>query len=288
MFYSRTDLACEAIPKNLKQGDFGGVKIETRNHGGIEAVELNIINELGASIIKRSIGKYITIYCGRVWLYEKEFIIDLEKIISQELKKLIYKYKKTPCRVLICGLGNRHITSDSLGPLVIDNLDATGHLDVYNDYKSFLISPGVMGESGIEAYDSVLAISRQVNADLVLIIDALASKGLDRLCTTIQISDSGICPGSGIGNSKKEISKSTLGIPVISIGVPTVIDSSTLVYEALNEAKIENISYELEKILNNNRNFFVSPKDSDIIVSSLASIISNAIALTFKNKNEIT
>ncbi len=284
MFYSRTDLACEAIPKNLKQGDFGGVRIETRNHLGIEAIEVNIINELGATAIKRDVGKYVTIYCGRVWLYEKEFIRDLEITLSEELLRMLDIYVKKPCKILVCGLGNRHITSDSLGPLVIDNLNATGHLDSFLNYKSYLISPGVKVQSGIEAYDAISAMTRQIGADLVLVIDALASKSLDRLCTTIQISDSGICPGSGIGNSKKKISKDTIGVPVISIGVPTVIDSSTLIYEALNEAEIEEIPFELEEILNNNRNFFVSPKDTDIIISSLSSIISNAISLVIKNK----
>lgn len=283
MFYSRTDLACEAIPKKLKQGDFGGVRIETRNHQGIEAIEVNIINEFGANAVKRDIGKYVTICCGRAWLYEKEFIRDLESVISNELLKMIKSYIKKPCKILVCGLGNRHITSDALGPLVIDSLNATGHLEGFASYKSYLISPGVTGQSGIEAYDSIFAMSKRINADLVLIIDALASKSLDRLCTTIQITNSGICPGSGIGNSKKEISEKTIGLPVISIGVPTVIDSSTLIYEALNEAEIDNIPYELEKILNNNRDFFVSPKDSDIIISSLSSIISNAIMLAFKN-----
>lgn len=277
MFYSRTDLACEAIPKSLKHGDFGGVKIETKSYNGIEAIEVNVIDEFGANATKRSIGKYVTIYSGRVWLYENEFIIDLESLIANKLLEMIDSQIKSPHKILVCGLGNRQITSDALGPLVIDKLN----IDTNN---SCLISPGVFCKCGIESYDMVLAMSRQTNADLIIIVDALASKGLDRLCTTIQITDSGICPGSGIGNSKKEISKRTIGIPVISIGVPTVIDSSTLIFEALNEVGIERIPYELEEILSNNKNFFVSPKDSDIIISSLSTIISNALELTFKNK----
>lgn len=281
MFYSRTDLACESIPTKIKQEDFGSVKIETRKYLGIEIIEVNIINELGKQVTKRDIGKYVTICGGRVWLYENEFIRDLEKAISNELLKMIKAHTKEPCNVLVCGLGNRHITSDALGPLTIDKLNASCN---QNGCKTFLIAPGVSGQSGIETYDTIFAISKKIEANLVIVIDALASKSLDRLCSTIQITDSGIFPGSGIGNFKKEISKKTLDIPVISIGVPTIIDSSTLIHEALSKAEIENISYKLKETLNNHRNFFVSPKDSDIIVSSLSTIISNAIALTFKNK----
>lgn len=281
MFFSRTDLACDSIPKNLKCGDFGGVRLESKQTSGVEIIKMSIITEQGAKITKRPIGEYTTIYCGRAWLYEQEYVKEIEGVLSSEINKLLTVDGIKS--ILICGLGNKNVTVDALGPLVIDKLLPTGSSS-YNARKSFLIAPGVQAQSGIEAYDAVLATSKITNADAVIVIDALSSKSLDRLCTTIQISNSGILPGSGIGNSKKEISKSTIGIPVISVGVPTVIDSSTLIYETINEANID-ISNELEEILSNNRNFFVAPKDIDIIVSSLSSIIANALNSVIEHKN---
>lgn len=225
----RTDLAIDCVEekKELK-----GVKHNTEIIDDIKVtnVELESVNALN-----KKKGKYITL--------EFEDVTDSsnrEKVINTlttVLKKLLKLNKNS--FGLVVGLGNDKSTPDSLGPLVVNDIIVTNHLYLLNElsdnYKRLAaINPGVMGETGIETSDIIESIVKKINPSYLIVIDSLASKSIERLNKTIQITDTGIHPGSGIGNKRKEISLETLGIPVIAIGVPTVVDATVIVSDTIN------------------------------------------------------
>lgn len=225
----RTDLTIEHIEDKVK---LKGVKRKTRKIDNIIITEvlLEKNNEL-----KKKNGTYITL--------EFEDITDsnnenkIREVLINELNNIL-KIKEDSY-VLIIGLGNDKSTPDSLGPLTINNILVTNHIyildELSKDYKRVsAISPGVMGETGIETSDIIESVVKRIKPDYVIIIDSLASKSIERLNKTIQITNTGIHPGSGIGNKRKEISKDTLGIPVIAIGVPTVVDAAVIVANTIN------------------------------------------------------
>ena len=141
--------------------------------------------------------------------------------------------------------------------------------------------PGVLAQTGIETLELIQGVVANTSPDVVLVIDALAARSTQRLGRTVQISDAGISPGSGIGNMRKDINKETLGVPVIAIGVPTVVDSTTLVYDALEAAYTKNIPKDMLEALDNNRSFFVTPKECDILCQSISSLLADALEKTF-------
>ena len=193
--------------------------------------------------------------------------------------------------VLTVGLGNRDITADALGPKTVDGLLVTRHIKEYKpdifekigQREMSALCPGVVGQTGIETFELIEGAVKRVCPDLVIVIDALAARSVDRLATTVQISDTGIAPGSGIGNKRRRIDRESLGVPVLAVGVPTVVDSATLVYDALGRAGIEETSEELERVLENSRSFFVSLKESDVAVSESARLLANAINYAFRS-----
>jgi spore protease len=144
-----------------------------------------------------------------------------------------------------------------------------------------VISPGVLAQTGIESFEIISSLCKKIDFDLIIAIDSLAARSCDRLATTIQISDTGITPGSGIGNSRVRLDRESLGVPVIAIGVPTVVESRTLIYDAIAKAKSKALSQEIERILSEESSFFVSPKDSDVITENAAKIISSSINSAF-------
>ena len=225
----RTDLAIEVVPENLK--------IKTKKIDNIKISKLYINKEISKQINKK-IGNYITIEFEDITdEYNKE---KVKEIFIKELKQLLKDMnikKEDPC--LIIGLGNRMSTPDSLGPKTIDNLIITNHLyklgmldEKYRRVSA--LNPGVMGTTGIETSDIIESISKKTTPGFIIVIDALASSSIERVNKTIQITDTGIHPGSGIGNSRKEISKELLNIPVIAIGVPTTVDAVTIVSDTIN------------------------------------------------------
>jgi spore protease len=187
--------------------------------------------------------------------------------------------------VLVVGLGNREITSDAIGPKTADKLTVTRHIkyadeDVWNELdmcEVSALSPGVLGQTGIETVELVRGAVENVRPQLVLAVDALAARSSSRLAATVQLCDSGIAPGSGVGNERGAICLETVGAPVVALGVPTVVDSSTLVYDALAQAGIEQVDERLREILENGRRFYVSPKEADVIAERTAAIIAHAI-----------
>jgi len=230
----RTDLAIEAI-EQVKESK--GIITKISNYDNIKVTDV-LIEEEGSKRIGKKVGNYITIEFEDVTDYENRE--KLTGIFSEHLRKMMEKVNiKKDDLVLIVGLGNDKSTPDALGPLSINNIIVTNHLFLIGGLddgfrRVCAISPGVMGETGIETSDLVVNTIKTLKPNFVIVIDALASQSVERLNKTIQMTDAGIHPGSGVGNQRKEISKEILGIPVIAIGVPTVVDAVTIVSDTFN------------------------------------------------------
>ncbi|MBQ3183689.1 MAG: GPR endopeptidase [Clostridia bacterium] len=283
--FIRTDLASEAKEAANIENIRGISYRETELHG-VSVSDMKISSEEGSSIIGKPVGRYITVECKKSWLLSDEEKENVISALTDFITELIPKGEKT---VLVVGLGNRDITPDSLGPRTVDSLIVTRHVKEF-DRKLFdsigqeevaAVAPGVVGQTGIETLELIRGAVERVKPDVVIAVDALAARSVDRLGSTLQLSDTGISPGSGIGNRRREINRTSIGVPVIAIGVPTVVDSSTLVYDALSKAGIEDIDDPLKKVLENGRSFFVSLKESDVAVAESASLISSALNRAF-------
>lgn len=264
----RTDLIIENIDHKTQEE-----KIEKEIQENIMITTIKVDNNLSSSI-NRKPGTYITIEFDDITNYE-----DREKVgecLEQELKKIINISKvKENDECLIIGLGNRKSTPDSLGPKVIDKVMVTRHLfELGTNVKEGIrkvsaLSPGVMADTGIETYDIITSLIEKIKPKFLIVIDALASSSIDRINKTIQITDTGINPGSGVGNHRKEISKDTLNIPVIAIGIPTVVDSATIVSDTITYlfkhlSYIKNNYYENKLIFTRNNKYIEKLKNSDL------------------------
>lgn len=283
--YSRTDLACE-LPTDQNYG-----KRRDYFRGECECSEL-IISEKEEDFFGKKAGRYVTMSPGKLWLWDEEKAEEIAIGISEEIgrfyEELCDGEITVESSVLVCGLGNRFITADALGPKVLDKLTVTRHMmgsggifDRLGCSRISAIAPGTLGQTGMEALSLICGAASEVKPDLVIVIDALAAKSTERLSTTVQLTDTGICPGSGIGNARSEVSRETVGIPVIALGVPTVIDSSTLVYDVLEQAGVEEISDEVDQVLERGREFFVSPKECDMLIEELSALLASAIEKAF-------
>lgn len=246
MYKGRTDIAIDNIDINYKY-DVDKVI------DGIEFKKLNVDDKL-AKKIEKDEGIYYNLD-NLFYLDKKETLIMLVKTIIIDLFNLLKV--KDNSKILIVGLGNDLVTPDSLGPLVLNKIEVTNHLDI-NGYKISAISPGVMGQTGLESKEIVKAIVDEFGFELLIVVDALATSNPNRLCNSIQISTAGILPGAGVYNNRMAINKKTIGIDVIAIGIPTVSD-------------IDIFSKEVDNTL------FVTPKDIDQAMDSLSLIIANGI-----------
>lgn len=227
----RTDLIVEQVT------DENNVSTKVYDENGIKITTVEVDKNMSEQINKK-VGDYVTIEFDDVTDSHNQEIV--KKIFSEQLSKIIKKTKiKDSDKCLIIGLGNDKSTPDSLGPLTIDKVLVTNHLFMYGQVEEGFrsvsaIIPGVTGTTGIETSDLIKSVVDGIKPDFLIMIDALASQALDRVNKTIQISNTGIHPGSGVGNSRKEISKDTTGIPVIAIGIPTVVDAVTVVSDTIN------------------------------------------------------
>lgn len=227
----RTDLIVEQVT------DENNVSTKVYDENGIKITTVEVDKNMSEQINKK-VGDYVTIEFDDVTDSHNQEIV--KKIFSEQLLKIIKKTKiKDSDKCLIIGLGNDKSTPDSLGPLTIDKVLVTNHLFMYGQVEEGFrsvsaIIPGVTGTTGIETSDLIKSVVDGIKPDFLIMIDALASQALDRVNKTIQISNTGIHPGSGVGNSRKEISKDTTGIPVIAIGIPTVVDAVTVVSDTIN------------------------------------------------------
>ena len=231
MINTRTDLALESKEmykeKNNKEAD--GVILEEEEIDGTKISKVRIINEIGSEKLGKPIGNYITLDIPQFTEYDGELMDSVSKVLGKILKELI-KVKKDD-RVLVVGLGNWNVTPDALGPKVIEGIMVTRHLSEVmpeameeNMISVAAISPGVLGTTGIETAEIIKGIVQNVKPKVLIAIDSLASKSIERISSSIQISDTGIVPGGGVGNKREELTYETMGIPVIAVGVPTVVD----------------------------------------------------------------
>lgn len=253
----RTDLTIDILDNNPLNGI---VKKETIEKG-VKVTDIEVLKE-GSVLINKKTGFYITLEFEDVTDYNNKEII--KKIFGKKLKELLDRLNiEKDDKCLIIGLGNQNSTPDSLGPLSVDNIIVTNHLFLLGELDSNFravsaIKPGVMGQTGIETVDIINGVVKKSSPDFVIVIDALASQSIERVNKTIQITDTGIHPGSGVGNSRKEISRETLGIPVIAIGIPTVVDAVTIVSDTINymhkhfSYTKQNINNPINKLLGNN------------------------------------
>ncbi len=271
-----SDLACE---RRRADTDERGVEYKKETVGPFSWERIRISSAEGARSIGRPCGNYNTLTLGKMNLLDDAAIEDAANEIAIELCSMLERSCIAPERILIAGLGNAELTPDSVGPKTASLVNATMHIKNF-DKKMFnslecseiaVCTPGVMAQSGMEASDIILGLCKRISPDAVFAIDALASRAPERLGSTIQISDTGIFPGSGIGNNRAPLNMSTLGIPVIAIGVPTVINAKML----FSDAESKNISSSIPD------DMFVSPREIDTIVKSCSAIISSGINQAF-------
>lgn len=304
-----TDLAleiAETLCKNDAEQKIDGVKLTVADDfdGQVKVTWVEIYNENGAEQMGRAVGNYVTVESELIKENDIDAHEEIIKILSEKLIKLTNIDENSS--ILIIGLGNRFVTPDSLGPKVISKVLVTRHIvselpkQIDRSVRPVsAISPGVMGITGIETAEIVKGLVERVKPDLVIAIDALAARRTNRINATIQISDTGVSPGAGMGNKRMELNEQTLGVPVIAIGVPTVVDAATLVNDTMDlmlSDMIEqlpegfdfyNMLIELEeqekyclvkKILDPYvGNMFVTPKEVDEVMNRLSNIIANAL-----------
>lgn len=280
-FYRRTDLAVE---DEKITDSHHGISIQEKNQSGIRTTTVEILNEEGAGYLNRPIGHYLTLDFSPFW---KETPPEASEALCQSLSDslaFLLTKKQPPTRILVVGLGNRAITADAVGPLTADRIEVTGHFEKEEALRPYLppcpafaISPGVVGNTGIETQTLIKAAVAASKASHVIAVDSLAARSTSRLGQCIQLSDCGITPGSGIGNCRAALNSETLGVPVIAVGVPLVVSSSTLVCDALEQAGIDEISPSLKTVLENGNSFFVTLNESDLATALLAKTLAEAI-----------
>lgn len=308
-FQTRTDLAIEAremIQKEDQTGEIPGVKVEMEQKEDLKLkiTKVKIMDNKGAEVMGKPIGTYVTIESPFLKENDMDTHEDFIRIVGKELIRL--KELSEEDVILVVGLGNWNVTPDALGPKVVSQLVVTRHLMEYmpeqidESLRSVsAISPGVLGITGIETGEIIQGIVDKIAPDVVIAIDALAARKASRVNTAIQMSDTGVHPGSGVGNKRMGLNKETLGVPVIAVGVPTVIDAATLVNDTMDqlldtmkaEAMKEGPFYEMLQNVNKEEkyqlireildpyvgNLFVTPKDIDATIDRLAHLIAQGI-----------
>ncbi len=306
MYQIRTDLAVEnrELYKEINQEYSPGIDVEKKEENNYTITRVKVLTNEGSENIHKPIGTYITIDVPRLNKSDEDLKDEISQVLAKEIKGL--GKNKEDSKILIVGLGNWNITPDALGPKVVERVLVTRQFFV-NYNKEFdetmanvaALSPGVMGITGIETGEIIKGVVDKVKPDLVIAIDSLASRKMDRVSTTIQISDTGINPGAGIGNNRMELSEKNLGVPIIAIGIPTVVDAATIVNDTLDliidslktEAKVGSEFYDLlskvssdekytliQDVLNPfMKNVVVTPTDIDVLIDDLSIIVANGL-----------
>ncbi len=305
----RTDLALEAqeIIKSQSDAEIPGVASETVREDGITVTRIKVENEAAAQQLGKAPGHYITLEAPGMRSPNTDLQDRLTEVLARELRQFLPLPANLAETVLVVGLGNWNVTPDALGPKVIEDLLVTRHAfemrtnTLGEGFRSVCaLSPGVLGITGIETGEIIQALVQRVKPALVIAIDALAASRLERLHTTIQIADTGINPGSGVGNHRLGVTRQTIGVPVVAIGVPTVVDASTIVGAAMNAminafkreaAGMEGLGLHLERLDWNERQILirevlepyaggrlmVTPKEIDSFIDDISLTIAAGI-----------
>lgn len=306
MYNFRTDMADERKDIYKKANNLENIPgIETSESTVNDNIKTNIVkitNEQGEQAIGKPIGTYVTVDIKNLKLATDEDIQKASDVVKDELKKIIDAHCESQDEILVVGLGNQFVTPDSLGPKVVSEIEVTKHFIKYTPQyvvegtrSVCAIAPGVLGTTGIETSEIIRGIVDKVQPKMLIVIDSLASKSIERISSTVQISDTGIVPGGGVGNAREELSEKSIGIPVIAIGVPMVVESAVLVNDCLdlfigklqNEAKSNDYLNELkekdnygeikESLNPTGYNMIVTPKEIDDLIENMKDIVSTAI-----------
>ncbi len=268
----RTDLAIEAVANTNKLGDHDIRRTET-DDSGAHIVRLHVLSEKGAAALGKPVGQYVTVQTPPL-SDDETHLSAYAAAVAKELTALL----PSQGTVLVVGLGNRSVTPDTLGPSTADMVLATRHIRGefaraagLDDLRpTAVLAPGVLGQTGTESSEIVRGVCREVQPCAVVVVDALAARSVERLGCTVQLCDSGIAPGSGVGNDRRPLNREVLGVPVIGMGVPTVVDAVTLVREYLHEDTDTPIDSVQPPMM-------VTPREIDLVISRAARLVAMAI-----------
>ena len=284
--FARSDLARECGCDT----DGEGVRVRRTQAGGCEILRVQIRSREAAERIGKPMGCYVTVDCGNIVTLSE---VESERVrcaLAVEIREMAERMSE--CRVgsgfsvLVVGLGNSEITPDAVGSETVRRLSVTRHLR-QTDHALFStvglceISAFLPGVSGMETVELVRGAIGAARPNLVIAVDALAARSADRLATTVQLSDTGIHPGSGIGNRRRALNAESVGVPVMALGVPTVVESSTLVWDALRHSGCDSPSEALRLALEKGKGYFVSPKEIDLLVSAAGVLLAGALEKAF-------
>ena len=295
-FQMRTDLALEARESiSEAESELRGVSVEEyyREEEDVRVTKVTIDTKNAAKAMGKPMGIYVTMEAPAMVEPDEDYHREVSKCLAEELLKLLPQDDKEQ-NILVVGLGNREVTADALGPQTVDNLFITRHIvkeygkAAYNCSKMNSLSalePGVMARTGMETAEIVKGVVRETEPDALIVVDALAARSTKRLNRTIQITNTGISPGAGIGNNRNKINQETIGVPVIAIGVPTVVDAGTIIYEALENA-LSKEGYQEDEIFQffqsiaskETKDLFVTPKDIDEEIRQVGKMIAEGVA----------
>lgn len=311
----RTDMAVERRDLYKKanniENEIDGIETEEETiDNNIKVSRVNVTNENGEQAIGKKKGTYITIDIKNLKIASELDIQKASEVLTKELRNLVSKHAGPQDPLLVVGLGNIYVTPDSLGPKVVQDIDITRHIMEYvpdaidKDARPVsAISPGVLGTTGIETLEILKGIVDNIKPKLIIIIDALASRSMERISSSVQLADTGIVPGAGVGNKRKEITIETVGVPVIAIGIPTVVEAATIAADSLDlfikklqeEAKSneylnkmqEEDKYEMikEVLTPSDYNFIVTPKEIDELIENMSSIVARGINFAVQKEN---
>lgn len=300
----RTDLALELQKERIENQDIDGIKVIIRQDKELEIKETTILveNEEGANAIGKPIGAYITLESAHLGKEDESYHEEMSEALADVLKYMLGSSNS----ILVIGLGNKNVTADSLGPKTTENIYITRHLVQKNYYDDIIeisaLSPGVMAQTGMETSEIIEGMVKQVGPDFVVAIDALAARSPEHLGRTIQVSNTGIVPGSGVGNHRNAINEDTVGVPVIAIGVPMVVSVPSIVdyvldsvlklqskkqetnrHLMISDEDCEQIANRLEQ--DTIHDMYVTPKTIDEMVNKISNTIAEGINALLDNKS---
>lgn len=305
----RTDLAIEArefYSRQENNGDIPGVEVKVDRQKNVTVTRVKVVEEVGARVLGKPKGNYITIEVPKLRENDRDLHDQVANILADEIAGIVKLNDRSV--ILVVGLGNWNVTPDALGPRVVEHLLVTRHIKEYipdqidEGVRSVCaVAPGVLGITGIETSEIIKGIVDRVKPDMVIAIDALASRKMERVSTTIQLADTGINPGSGVGNNRKELSRESMGVPVVAIGVPTVVDAATMAGDTIDmvidslmdESPKNGEFYNMLKGMDRTEkyrlinevifpyvgNLMVTPKEIDRLIDDIAIIVANGLNL---------
>lgn len=282
----RTDLACERMKADTA---LPGAQYTEEEREGFCISRLRITDAEAAASIGKPEGNYLTLSHPPFWQMTEAELTSLTEVLADCLSEICGGAVPEASSVLVAGLGNRYITADAIGPETVRQVFATRHLkredpglfDRFATTELALLAPGVMAQTGIETEAVIEAVKEKISPALIIAVDALAARSFSRLGATVQLSDTGIRPGSGIGNARSALDRESLGIPVIGIGIPTVVDSATLVLDVLEKGGLTEIPDGVREVLESGDSFFVTPREGDVVTERASTLLADALNRTF-------